>query len=113
MKELLEDFIKETKRKDIIRPLIKDSSFIITMKSEKETLFIRVKDEQLHLINQSEVIEGVEVSLFGSEVVFEAILAGKTKLREAIHQNKVNITSSFRNTLLLDAVFFLSKSQLK
>lgn len=83
---------------------------VVCLESGRENMTITFKDGEVFLTKLMPQTENLVKIQCGKEVVTD-LLAGKRKMRELVRNGQLKINASFRITLLLESVFYLSKEE--
>ena len=106
MLEPIKLWIYQVNQKQVFRSILKKHCFLFCLKSGKEEVYLKVENGQIDFVEKN-LPKPVEKVIEGSEEVFLSILLGKRKLREAIRNQDMASTFSFRELLLFETLFYL------
>ncbi|GKU83216.1 hypothetical protein [Niallia sp. NCCP-28] len=105
MHQLVKRLIDNLNKSNAIKPLLYKKTFILLVKCEEEHYCIQLKNVQFHLVEKLECKP--DIVLEGCRKGLQAILLGKTLLRESKKSQDIFITSNFRKVLMLESLFYL------
>lgn len=105
MHRLVRRLIDNLNKSSAIKPLINKETFILLVKFKEEHHYIQLKNFQFHLVERIDCKP--DIILEGCEDGLQAILLGKTLLRESKKRKDIFITSNFRKVLMLESLFYL------
>jgi hypothetical protein len=83
---------------------------VVCLESEIENMTIAFKDGEVFLTKLIPHTENLVKIQCRQEAVTD-LLAGKRKMRELVRNGLLKVDASFRTTLLLESIFYLSKEE--
>jgi hypothetical protein len=107
MFESIKLWIVQVNQKQVLHSILKKHCFSFCLKIGKEEVYLKIESGRIDLV-EKQLSRTVEKLIEGSEEVFLSILLGKRKLREAIRNQDMTTTFSFRELLLFETLFYLS-----
>ncbi|PKG23587.1 hypothetical protein [Niallia nealsonii] len=105
MHQLVMRLIDNLNKSNAIKPMLYKKTFILLVKCDEEHYYIELKDVQFRLVEKLDCKP--DIVLEGCEKDLQAILLGKTLLRESKKRQNIFITSNFRKVLMLESLFYL------
>ncbi|WP_445492296.1 hypothetical protein [Niallia sp. 03133] len=105
MRQVVIDLLDNLNKSNVVKPLIKDETFIIKITCDTEEYYIELKDIQFFLLTKDPPKS--DIVLEGSENCLRSILLGKTLLRNVISEKKIIVHSTLRKLLKLESLLYL------
>jgi len=106
VKELAKLWVSEINRSNSIRLMLKELHFSFCIITDYDRLYLSIEDDSLQLLAEMDVFPGKR--LIGKEEIFCSIFSGQRKLRQAVDNNEIESTLTFREQLLLESLFYLA-----
>ncbi|SFB12393.1 MULTISPECIES: hypothetical protein [unclassified Bacillus (in: firmicutes)] len=107
MQEFVEQFSKSLRSKKHLLQLVQTKDLGILFDTGEDRSFLHFKDGEI-VDRESDASKKELVQLQCSREVLNDLLGGRIKLREL--SNEIKVKASFRNVLLVESLFYLSKS---
>lgn len=108
MKELVESFVKNLEQKEHIIELLKTVKLDLTIGNNRESCSVFINDGMVSMSPTDGGISSIRVEIQGNTEAISSLLDGSLKLREGKIRNQLQIVGSFRQTLLLESMFYLA-----
>ncbi|MBB6445037.1 hypothetical protein [Bacillus benzoevorans] len=110
MRELLTLWALEVNRKKVFRFILKELRLSFYLLTENEQILVKIENDTLQLPDNGAALS--VKSLAGKQNTFLSLFAGERKLRKAVVTKDVETTLSFREQLLLEALFYLARPEI-
>lgn len=111
MRELTKLWVLEVTHKNALRLMLKGLNFSFCIKMERDIIFIKIDNDRMQIITKMEdEILGKKVE--GKETIFLSVLSGEQMLRTAVQNKEIKTTLTYREQLLLEALFYLAAPQI-
>jgi hypothetical protein len=105
MQLVVEKLIGNFNKNYVVKPLIKKERFILLIKCVDAFFYMELKDDLLSQIIESN--QKPDIVIEGDIDTLKQILQGEILLRNALSSNHVEISSTMRNILLLESLFYM------
>ena len=107
-KQLLTDFLIRLEDMNHLTPLLPTYELIIKFVYEESYIFLVLSNKGSRLA--AECYDSEAVTIEGTTGL-ENLLDGSKKLGKLVSEGEIEITATYRNTLLLESVFFLCRNR--
>ena len=97
-------------RKKALQYMLKGLHFSFCIKTENEMVQLKVENDLFQTCEMNEKEYSIK-RIEGKEDVVLSMLSGKVKLRKAVENNEIVTTLTFRELLLLEALFYLARPE--
>lgn len=110
MKETMKAFQLAVKQQGHILPLLEHGDLRVNLISELTTIQIVFKNREVFILHDNEGIQTIP-EIRGDRQAIKQLLEGKERLRTLERNGQLTISAPIRTTLLLESIFYLTKSQ--
>lgn len=109
MERILQSIIFNLENREALHVLLKKANTMVVLSTEEEKWHLFLSTSELHT-NYTE--KGTyRIHLFGSKEAIQEIIRGESSIRQLQKLNKVQVQGNYRQVLLIEAIFLLSRSQ--
>ncbi|MGP7816342.1 hypothetical protein [Niallia sp. 01092] len=105
MQQFIMDLLERLNKSHVIKPLIKNESFIMLLTCNQEKYCIELKEVRFDLLKSNPVKP--DILMEGSESCLQSIFLGEVLLRELKKEKSLTITTTIRKLLMLESLFYL------
>ncbi|MCL6573118.1 MAG: hypothetical protein K6T88_15780 [Bacillus sp. (in: Bacteria)] len=110
MIEAVQTFLATLKEQEHLLPLIHNANLQVALQTKQETTLLAIKNREIFILpelaNQQE-----HIVISGNIKALKQLLEGKGTLRFLTSKGLLKVSASFRTTLLLESIFYLTNSQ--
>lgn len=109
MRSMVEDLVSQLNRNGIIKPLIKNNSFIMSVGGDDQKIILKLTENYFSSIASED--DNPNVFLTGEIDSITKIFRGEILLRDAMNKGMVTIDAHLRKILFLESLFALNNIQ--
>jgi hypothetical protein len=110
MIEAVLTFLAMIKEQEHLLPLIQNANLQVALQTKQEAILLAIKNGEIFILpelaNQQE-----QIVINGNIIAIKQLLEGKETLRYLTSKELLKVSASFRTTLLLESIFYLTNSQ--
>ncbi|PEQ84131.1 hypothetical protein CN481_23350 [Bacillus sp. AFS006103] len=110
MKEVVKAFQLAIKQQGHILPLLEHGDLRVNLVSELTTIQLVIKNREVFILHDNEGTQTIP-EIRGDLQAIKQLLEGKERLRTLERNGQLTISAPIRTTLLLESIFYLTKSQ--
>lgn len=109
MEQMLQTMLLNLEHRDQLRVLLKKAHTMVVFSTEKEKwhLFLSMAETHTNYTDKGTY----RIHLFGTKEVIRDVIAGNVSIRQMQKLNKMKVQGNYRQVLLLEALFLLSRGQ--
>ncbi|WP_042352312.1 hypothetical protein [Bacillus massiliigorillae] len=109
MESILQSMLVNLEDREQLRVLLKKAHTMVVFSTEEEKWHLFLSTSELHT-NYSDKGR-YRIHLFGSKESIQEIIRGEASIRQLQKLNKIQVQGNYRQVLLIEAIFLLSRSQ--
>lgn len=102
-------FVEKLNRKESLKPLLRNASLSLVLTCQNESYFMELKNNRFSWRRMKD--DKPDIWLTGDRTSISLVTEGEILLREAKKRGSIQLEGSLRKILLLESLFFLSKSR--
>ncbi|MFD2444520.1 SCP2 sterol-binding domain-containing protein [Bacillus sp. CGMCC 1.16607] len=110
MKKYIQSWVYSLQKNPSVLILTHSSDMLVCFDIGHKTVYVSFSNGEVEL-GKNTVEKVPNVKIHGTSDNFEKLITGQYHLRKMVNQRQISIQASFRNTLLLEAIFQLASLQ--